>query len=315
MSSTSSEVGAMPLVSVLIPAFNHERFVVRCLDSVLKDRYPAKEIVIIDDGSSDATAERVEAWIARHGDAIPVTFRRRANRGVAVTLNEMLALARGEFVRLGASDDYLLPEGTHALVQHLQAHVGKSAVFGDCIVVDGEDCLLHASGMEGLHHTNKRHYLGDGNIRRAIITHWAVSGAAALLRRSVLERVGGWSEWLHIEDWDLFLRLAALDTLVFLNMPVCAYRVHGASLSRTHQRARRLRNLEESLRVASTNRMLFDDPERTLLQAQAHYIAAKVAFLRRRPLTVAWQLAQWLVLRCVAIRRRSSVPSAAARHA
>ena len=56
-----------PLVSVLIPAFNHARFVQRCLDSVLEDPYPSKEIVIIDDGSSDDTGEQIAAWIALHG--------------------------------------------------------------------------------------------------------------------------------------------------------------------------------------------------------------------------------------------------------
>ena len=53
------DAAAMPLVSVLIPAFNHERFVQRCLDSVLEDLYPSKELIIIDDGSTDATAERI----------------------------------------------------------------------------------------------------------------------------------------------------------------------------------------------------------------------------------------------------------------
>lgn len=70
-----------PLVSVLIPAFNHEHFVQRCLDSVLEDPYPCKEIVIIDDGSSDATGEKISQWISDHGHRLPVHFVQRENRG------------------------------------------------------------------------------------------------------------------------------------------------------------------------------------------------------------------------------------------
>lgn len=315
MNTCAHEAAATPLVSVLIPAFNHERFVERCLDSVLEDPYPAKEIVVIDDGSSDATAARVLAWIGRHGGELPVRFRRRGNRGVAATLNELTTLARGEFLRLAASDDYLLPGGLEPQVRHLLAHAGKAAVIGDCIVVDGDGRLLHASGMEGLHRVDKRQYGSDPGIRRAVIAHWAVSGAVVLLRRSALQRIGGWTEGLHIEDWDLFLRLAAADALSFVDVRVCAYRVHGANLSRTRERERRLRHLEESRRVAEGRSALFDEADRRLLRAQVHYIAAKVAFLRRRPLSVAWQLVLWLSLRGVAALRRPSLPSITARHA
>ncbi len=95
----------MPLVSVLIPAFNHERFVQRCLDSVLEDPYPTKELIIIDDGSTDKTAERIADWVATHCMDLPIEYVRRENRGIAATLNELVARASGEFLRPGASDD------------------------------------------------------------------------------------------------------------------------------------------------------------------------------------------------------------------
>src|SRR5262249_35069837 len=127
----------MPLVSVLVPAYNHEAFVERCLDSILTDPYPAKEIVIIDDGSTDRTAERIEAWLALHRSHIAVEYVSRENKGIAATLNELAARAHGEFLRIGASDDYLLPGGSEALVRYLMAHPGKGAAIGDCVVVDG----------------------------------------------------------------------------------------------------------------------------------------------------------------------------------
>lgn len=286
-----------PLVSILIPAYNHEDFVERCLDSVLEDPYPAREIVIIDDGSTDKTAERIAAWIARHGHEVPCEFVQRDNRGIATTLNELAARARGELLRIGASDDYFLPGGLRTLVRYLHEHPRKGAVIGDSIVVDREGRKIHDSGMCDLHRADKRDYRSDEGIRRAVISRWAVGGPVTLLRRSELETVARWTEGLRIDDWDLFLRLAARDALGFVDARVCAYRLHGRNISKTKHRATRILHLEESRDVAMRRLPLFDEPSRTLLRAQIHYIGAKIAFLQGQYRHVAVRLACYAVLR------------------
>lgn len=290
---------ALPLVSILIPAFNHERFVQRCLDSVLEDPYPAKEIVIIDDGSTDRTAERIVDWIAQHGHRLRVEFVQRENRGIAATLNELAARAHGEFLRLGASDDYLLPGGQEALVRYLLNHPHKRAVVGDSIVVDRDGNKLHDSGMRDLHGADKRLYRSDEGIRRAVITQWAIGGPVTLLRKSALETVDRWTEGLRIDDWDFFLRLAACDALGFIDTRVCAYRLHGNNVSKTRHVATRIVNLSESWQVAMRRLALFDEPCKSLLRAQAYCISAKIAFLQKRPLMVTLYMSAYLVLRVV----------------
>jgi glycosyltransferase involved in cell wall biosynthesis len=296
----------VPLVSVLIPAFNHERFVQRCLDSVLQDPYPAKELIVIDDGSTDGTAERIADWVATHCMDIPIEYVHRENRGIAATLNELAARASGEFLRPGASDDYLLPGGLDAQVRYLLAHPDKGAVIGDSIVVDQDDNKLHDSGMGLLHGGSKTLYRSDDGIRRAIISHWAIGGPVALMRRSALDTVDRWSEGLRIEDWDMFLRLAARDALGFIDVGVCAYRIHGTNLSRTRHTATRIGNLAESRQVALRRACLFDEPYRTLLRAQAHYIGAKIAFLQGQPWSLARHLLAWSWLRLLSRLRPSS---------
>lgn len=298
-----------PLVSVLVPAYNHGQFVQRCLDSVLGDRYPAKELVVIDDGSSDDTGEKIADWIARHGDELPVTFLRRRNLGVAATLNELSSLARGEFLRIGASDDYLLPGGTEALVCYLLKHPRKNAVVGDAIVVDRDGERLHASAMCDLHRADKRLYTTDEGIRRAVIAHWAIGGPVAMLRRGALGKIGGWTEQLRIDDWDFFLRLVAQDALGFIDIPVCAYRLHGANLSKTRHVATRIANLAESQRVARHRMALFEGADQVLLKAQCHYIGAKIAFLQRNPFRVGLNVLAWLALK-LASRWRFAPPQA-----
>jgi glycosyltransferase involved in cell wall biosynthesis len=281
-SDVSKDTAAMPLVSVLIPAFNHERFVQRCLDSVLDDPYPAKELIIIDDGSTDKTGERIADWVATHCMDLPIEYVRRDNRGIAATLNELVARASGEFLRPGASDDYLLPGGLDAQVRYLLAHPDKGAVIGDSIVVDQDGNKVHDSGMRDLHGADKSLYRSDDGIRRAVISQWAIGGPVALMRRSALDTVDRWSEGLRIEDWDLFLRLAARDALGFIDVSVCAYRIHNANLSKTRHAATRVINLAESRQVAMRRTCLFDEPYKTLLRAQSHYIGAKISFLQRQ---------------------------------
>lgn len=141
-----------PLVSVLIPAYNHARFVQRCLDSVLEDPYPCKEIVIIDDGSSDATGEKIAQWIATHGHRLPVQFVQRDNRGVAATLNELALRARGDYLRIVASDDYLIPgeskcrlaisRGIHPSWLSLAMHVLWTEKDEDCTRARCATCIV-----------------------------------------------------------------------------------------------------------------------------------------------------------------------------
>jgi len=288
--------GALPLVSVLIPAFNHERFVQRCLDSVLEDPYPAKEIIIIDDGSTDRTAERIADWLTRHGHELRVEYVQRGNRGISATLNELAARARGEFLRLGASDDYLLPGGTEAQVRYLLSHPLKRAVIGDSVVVDAQGNKLHDSGMRDLHRADKRLYDSAEGIKRAVISQWAVGGPVAMLRKSALETADRWTEGLRIDDWDFFLRLAACGALGFIDVSVCAYRLHGGNVSKTRHAATRIVNLSESRRVAQRRVELFEEPYRSLLRAQTHYISAKLAFLQRQPLLLACHMLAYLLL-------------------
>lgn len=297
--TTPAHAAARPLVSVLIPAYNHESFIQRCLDSVLEDPYPAKEIVIIDDGSTDRTGEKIAEWIEMYGHLLRVEYVQRENRGISAAWNELAARARGEFLRLCASDDYLLAGGIEAQVRYLQTHPTKRAVVGDCVVVDQYGNKLHDSGMRDLHRADKGMYVSDEGIRRAVISQWAIGGPVALLHKSALETVGRWTEGLRIDDWDFFLRLAACDALGFIDVHVGAYRLHGHNVSKTRHVATRIVNLAESCKVARRRAELFDEPHRTLLKAQAHYICAKIAFLQKRVFVLAFHLLVYVTLLAV----------------
>lgn len=291
----------LPLVSFVIPAYNHAPFVAQCLDSVLEDAYENKEIVIIDDGSTDGTPQVIEEWIAKYADRIPVKYRSRPNRGVTATLNELVAMSKGDFVRLGASDDFFLPQGTRKLIDYLIAHPQKSAVIGDSIVVDENGNILHNSAMVDLHGASKRLYRSKYGIAKAIISQWAVSGPVPLVRRSAIASTGGWDENLRIDDWDFFLRIASQDALGFVDEQVCAYRIHGSNSCRPRDRLVRIRNLEESRGVAQRHIERFRRPYSDMLLAQCRLVDAKVAFLRRQPYNLFCNLFAYARLKVVAL--------------
>ena len=101
-----------PLVSVLVPAFNHQEYIKCCLDSIAESSYLPLEILVIDDGSSDATYARACAWMDDNAHRVKrVTVCRQANQGITRTLNALISLARGEYIALLGSDDVLESDG------------------------------------------------------------------------------------------------------------------------------------------------------------------------------------------------------------
>lgn len=220
-----------PLVSVLVVLYNHEGFIVQCLDSILNDPYPAKDIVVLDDGSTDGSAEAVERWFARNSHRLKgqFRFRRRNNQGLCRSLNELVSLARGEYIVLVASDDLLLPGGIQARLNYLRERRDKLAVFADCVVIDTGGNLLYKSGIEELYRGRKK-YLAHERLRASeLIFRWCVPGPVFMAKKEAFRQVGGYDEDLLVEDWDFYMRLLSRNLLGFLDFPVAAYRMHIAN--------------------------------------------------------------------------------------
>lgn len=103
----TSDRAAAPLVSVLIPVYNAERYLARCLDSVLSQDYPNIEVVAVDDGSRDGSPALLDAYSAKYPGRVRVEH--RANGGVAAARNRAIELAAGEYLMFSDNDDYFEP--------------------------------------------------------------------------------------------------------------------------------------------------------------------------------------------------------------
>ncbi len=227
------EYSPYPLVSVLIPAYNHEPYINGCLNSVLNDNYPNKELLIIDDGSSDGTDLRIVDWISRNSNSIQVFYGKGVNnRGVSNTLNTLINKAKGEYIVLLASDDELLPNGIVSRFNYLATNKSKKAVIGDCIVIDDSNNLICMSSLSELYKANLKNYLTDEGLKKEIIWNWSVTGPALMVKKDIYKIIGNYDSRLKIEDWDFYLRMVSNNFLGFINQKVCAYRIHSENCCR-----------------------------------------------------------------------------------
>ena len=248
-----------------MPAYNHECFVCKALDSVRQQTWPNLEIVIIDDGSTDSTAARIGEWIEQNGEGIKVKFLSRENRGISATLNELIKLSSGDYLVGLASDDYLTPDSIMARYNYLANNPDKMAVIGDATVVDENGDLLYESGLSDLHTANKANYLTDRGLKKEIIQNWSVPGSSIMVRRELHDMIR-FDERLQFEDRDFYLKMIARNLLGFIDHKVSCYRVHGnnacmAEYSKLTNSKNKIRSLLWNInRFSGRDKLLFIKP-------------------------------------------------------
>lgn len=244
MSASEQFLRPSPLISIRIPAYNHEKYVQKTLDSILDDPYPNKEIIIIDDASSDGTWNRVLEWVAQNKDKIKIVYKKNSrNLGVSRTVNLLHKLCQGEYIVGIASDDVLIPGSLEKRLNHLIARPNKQVVFGDCEVINENGELLFESGLSDLYRINKNNLFSDQNLIKELISNWGVPGGTLMMTRSVALEIE-FNEDLIIEDFDLFLKWMSRDCLSFINEKISQYRIHETNASRTKNIQNRINNLK-----------------------------------------------------------------------
>lgn len=190
-----------PLVSVIIPAYNHEQYVERAILSVLNQTYSPIELVVVDDGSTDGTLAAIERVRRECGRDFQVIAQR--NGGVSSALNAGMAASHGEYLAILASDDRFLPDKTSRQV----------AMFKQAGPVMG---MVHANGLEqtedGRNAVDLRgtYRPAEGHCFRDLVARQVTAIApSVMIRRAVFDEVGGFDEQLVGEDLDFYAAVAA----------------------------------------------------------------------------------------------------------
>lgn len=265
---------AEPLVTIMMPVFNAERYVGAALDSILDQTYSRWELLVIDDGSTDRSAEILANYRDRRIRAI-----HQPNQGEAVARNRALDEAKGELLAFLDADDQFLPQHLERLVQQLQAHPECGGVYSDGYYIDAG-----GKRMEKL--SSQRRGPFNGEIFEELVRASDVFGPpiCTLLSMGVIrDHALEFDPQITIgPDWDFMTRFAMYAGFVYLDETTCLYRVHETNVTLTttdHKRHESLaRCREKTIKSPLFDRCsvetrsyafydlllnhLFDDPER-----------------------------------------------------
>lgn len=218
---------ATPLVSILMPARNHAGFVDVALRSVLAQTHDRIELIVIDDGSTDGTAEAIERRLNHVTRPLRVEFHRQTNQGLGPTLSRALGMARGDFVQFLASDDALFPQMTARLASALSAAPPDvAAIACDGYVFDGR---IGPDGSGAPHTPFARMHpapFSRNQHRELMVGNW-FPAMGLLYRHDLLRAEGGIDPDLVYEDWGLLLALTRRYRIAQIPDRLFLYRQHG----------------------------------------------------------------------------------------
>ncbi len=225
---------ASPLVSVVLPAYNHARYVAQAIESVAEQTYPHIELVVIDDGSTDGTAAVVAECVA--GFRFPVRLIARENRGAPATLNEGVTLARGQYVSFLNSDDYYAPDRVASLVDE----IARAGVAWGFTLVSNADDRTDPNGETGAVGIlqRQRNFLGtQPNSFTLVEYNVAISTGNLFVEKAFFSGLGGFRDYRYNHDWDFGLRASAFSEPVVVYRPLYFYRFHaGNTISESRAR-------------------------------------------------------------------------------
>lgn len=193
---TFNEESTYPLVSVIVPSYNHGRFVRETLDSIAKQTYPSIQLIVIDDASKDDSQKIILDFSKHYPTEICL---KEANGGLIRALNEGLAMARGKYVSLCASDDFWDPEKVSKQIALFEKDAAIKILFTEGYEIDEKGRLI-----DTIKYTSRpiEKWTFDDVIMKADLPP-----ASFIARRDDMMAVGGFSSEFRIEDLPMWLML------------------------------------------------------------------------------------------------------------
>ena len=209
-----------PLVSIILPVYNGEKFLSTSIESCLDQTYKNWELLIIDDGSSDGSADIARSYVEK--DHRIKYYPNPENMKLPRTLNRGFSLAKGEYLTWTSDDNYYRAEAIEKMVSVLQK-TDAGMVFTACSAIDEKDNFLFLNRAP----RDCQHAIWDYNF----------VGACFLYTRKTYETVGEYDPDVFLcEDYDYWLRIFARFEVAYIDEDLYAYRQHGGALSQTHKK-------------------------------------------------------------------------------
>lgn len=212
------------LVTVGVALYNHEKYIIKCLESVINQSYCNIELIVIDDGSPDNSYNIAKQYIDSVKTEKKIIIKTRPNKGMCNTLNEIANMAKGEYISFLGSDDYWAPNKIEAHVDFLKKNKDLALVHSNSYIVDDSNNITSKIDF-----SNKRN---SGNIFNDIVYgKGGINTPSHLYRTTVYKKIGYYDASLKFEDTDFWLRLTKEFSIGFINEYHSYYRWHGENLS------------------------------------------------------------------------------------
>ena len=233
----------MPKVSVVITTYNRARFIAEAIKSVLTQSFRDFEIIVVDDGSKDNTADIVREF--------PVSYYYQENQGIVGAYNRGIELAKGEYIDFLDSDDSFLPDALAKGVEVLNAHPEVGFSYGRAYLVD-EDGRIFGLKKNGRQSGVRQ---GSQEIGDLIYGNY-ITSSTVMLRSSCLNEIGTFDPRFKSgsEDFELWTRLARKFAVGYIAEPLVKFRVHFNSISVSRQ----VKEIERSHHLILDS--IFNDP-------------------------------------------------------
>jgi len=217
-----------PFFSVIMPVYNHAAYVADAVRSVQAQTYPRWELIVVDDGSTDGSADIVDSLAASDGR---ITAVHQANAGPAAARNKALTLARGEWLAYIDSDDLWFEKALQHYADAIAANPEASFFHGYRHRLNADGSITELAGEFQDRVTGTAELFG-----RMFLSHLCVC-----YRRTLIDRAGPYDDRLRsCEDYELYLRMSLLCRFVPLGLPTGLRRRHASNLSRRTGHSRML---------------------------------------------------------------------------
>lgn len=217
----------MSTVSVIIPAYNAEKYIAETIESVLRQSYQDYEIIVVDDGSTDKTRSILESYTDR------VRYFYKENGGPASARNLGIKHARGEYIALLDADDIWLPQKLEKQIEVFEKSPDIGLVHSGSIVFDDKNI-----NPERIRFKDERYCSGD--VFPYLFICNFIGNSTVVLRKTCFDAVGLFDEspgFFGTEDYDMWLRISYRYAVEFIPTPLIKYREHANQISRNFEKA------------------------------------------------------------------------------
>jgi hypothetical protein len=213
-------------VSIIMPVLNGEKYIGEAVESILAQTYKAYELIVINDGSTDGTCDRLKQFADR---ADVKCIHHGTRQGIARSVNDALRQSSGQCIAFLDHDDLWLPHFLEVQMSHLDRHPDVGMVHSDFQTIDPEGRILEASVA-----TCRKRKRVSGHVFRELFMDSFIVGNSVLIRKECFDRLGLFDETLRIGDYHMWLRIARHYKVDYTPQVLTAYRQHATQDSRSY---------------------------------------------------------------------------------